>query len=96
MSTPENSVKYRMVNEVKLPARQIWREGGDHRGQVVTCVRGIVWLTHEGMPGDHVLTAGQAFVVEQRGLLLAQGLGDAVLQIADPTFPNAAATASLN
>jgi hypothetical protein len=97
MSTPKNSAVQHTVNEVELPARQIWREGGDHRGQVVTCVRGIVWLTHDNMPGDYVLTPGQHFVVAQRGLLLAQGLCDAVLQIAEPSIPNpAAARASLN
>jgi hypothetical protein len=60
-------------------------------------MRGIVWLTHDSMPGDYVLQPGQAFVVEQRGLLLAQGLRDAVLQIADVVSSNAAAgKASLN
>lgn len=91
MSTPTSSAPQHSVNEVKLPAQHIWRESGDHRGQVVTCVRGIVWLTHDSMPGDHVLTPGQEFVVVQQGLLLAQGLRDAVLEITDPT-----STASLN
>ncbi len=84
MSTSENAVLSRDVNEVQLPARQIWRENGDHRGQVVTCVRGVVWLTHENTPGDYVLLPGQEFVVARRGLLLAQGLHDATLQIANP------------
>ena len=96
MSTPRKSSVHRAANEVQLPARQIWRESGDHRGQVVTCERGMVWLTHEHIPGDYVLMPGQEFVVAQRGLLLVQGLGDATLQIADPAFPSAAAKASLN
>jgi hypothetical protein len=97
MPTPTSFSVPPTVNQVNLPARQIWREGGDHRGQVVTCVRGTVWLTHEGMPGDYVLRPGQAFVVEQRGLLLAQGLRDAVLQIANLTPADlAAAKAALN
>ena len=96
MSTPKNPVLQHVVNEVELPARRIWRESGDHRGQVVTCVRGIVWLTHERIPGDYVLKPGQEFVVAQRGLLLAQGLGDTVLQITDPALPNTAAKDSLN
>ena len=96
MSTPRKSTVHRTANEVQLPARQIWRENGDHRGQVVTCVRGMVWLTHERIPGDYVLKPGQGFVVAQRGLLLAQGLGDAILQIDDPAFPDAAAKSSLN
>ena len=96
MSTPKNAVLQDAVNEVQLPARQIWKESGDHRGQVVTCVRGIVWLTHERIPGDYVLKPGQEFVVAQRGLLLAQGLGDTVLQITDPALPNTAAKDSLN
>ncbi len=96
MSTPNNSVLQNTINEVTLPARQIWREGGEHCGQVVTCVRGIVWLTHEGMPGDYLLTPGQEFIVERRGLLLAQGLRDAVLQITDPASPDLSSKASLN
>jgi hypothetical protein len=96
MSTPRVSTRRRTVNEVKLPARHIWRESGDHRGQVVTCVRGVVWLTHDHIPGDYVLKSGQEFVVTQRGLLLAQGLGDTTLQIAEPALPKAAATTSLN
>lgn len=88
MALSRNPTRKHMMNEVKLAARQLWRESGDHRGQVVTCLHGIVWLTHEGMPGDHVLRPGQKFVVTRRGLLLAQGLRDATLQIADPTLPN--------
>ena len=97
MSTSKNPVLQHVVNEVELPARRIWRESGDHRGQVVTCMRGIVWLTHEGMPGDYLLKPGQKFVVAQRGLLLAQGLHDATLQIADPmSLGSTANKASLN
>ncbi len=97
MSTSNDSIVQPIVNEVKLNTRQIWRESGDHCGQVVTCLRGVVWLTHERMPGDYVLLPGQAFVVSRRGLLLAQGLRDAILQITDQTVPDsAAAKASLN
>ena len=97
MSTSSNSITQPIVNEVKLNTRQIWRESGDHCGQVVTCLRGVVWLTHEQMPGDYVLLPGQEFVVSRRGLLLAQGLRDTVLQITDQPMPNsAAANASLN
>jgi hypothetical protein len=96
MSTQRKPTRQHTANEVKLPARQIWRESGDHRGQVVTCVQGIVWLTHDSIPGDYVLLPGQEFVVARSGLLLAQGLRDAVLQIADPASANAAAKASLN
>jgi hypothetical protein len=71
------------THEVQLPIRHIWRESGDHCGQVITCVRGVVWLTHERIPGDYVLKPGQQFVVEQRGLLLVQGLDSAILQIID-------------
>ncbi len=97
MSTSRNPSAQQTMNEVKLHTRQIWRESGDHRGQVVACVQGVVWLTHERMPGDYVLLPGQEFVVSQRGLLLAQGLRDAVIQITDQAVPNsAAARASLN
>lgn len=76
------------TDEIQLPIRHLWRESGDHRGQVITCVRGVVWLTHERMPGDYVLKPGQEFVVAQRGLLLVQGLDSAVLQITEPSSLN--------
>ena len=97
MSTLRDPIGQPAVNEVELHRRQIWRESGDHRGQVVTCLRGVIWLTHESMPGDFVLLPGQEFVVSRRGLLLAQSLRDAVLQITDVALTNsAAAKASLN
>ena len=97
MSTASDPITQHSVNEVKLNTRQIWQESGDHCGQVVTCLHGVVWLTHECMPGDFVLLPGQEFVVSRRGLLLAQGLRDAVLLITDRALPDsAAAKASLN
>ena len=98
MSTRQSpTLRSEAKSEMKLPARKLWRESGDHRGQVITCLQGVVWLTHESIPGDYVLRPGQKFVVARRGLLLAQGLRDAVLQIADPAFSNSAsAKAPLN
>lgn len=35
----------------------------------VSCLSGIVWVTREGDPEDHVLSEGATFVTSRRGLL---------------------------
>lgn len=50
-------------------------------GQWVRVVRGEVWITQSGDPADHVLRAGESYLVGAPGRLVAQPLtGDAELQ----------------
>ncbi len=40
---------------------------GDARGVVVICGQGVLWLTQERDARDHILSAGESFVVDRRG-----------------------------
>ena len=50
-------------------------------GCVVACSRGIVLVTLEGDPKDHVLEAGDTFRVPKAGRLVAMALRDGVLRV---------------
>ena len=51
-----------------------------HRGQIL-CTAGTCWLTCQGLPGDHLLQAGQTLRVDSRGTLLLLALHDCRVQI---------------
>ena len=53
---------------------------GNAQGLTITCVRGSIWLTHDGDPKDVVLEAGQSHTVTRAARLIAQGLEDAELR----------------
>ena len=40
---------------------------GDARGVSVICGQGVLWLTQERDARDHILSAGESFVVDRRG-----------------------------
>lgn len=37
---------------------------------------GILWITQEGDPEDHILERGECFTVTRAGLVVIQGVGD--------------------
>jgi len=53
---------------------------GNAQGLTITCLRGAIWLTHDGDPKDVVLEAGQSHTVTRAARLIAQGLEDAELR----------------
>jgi hypothetical protein len=50
-------------------------------GMAMLCIRGTVWVTQTGMPGDVVLAAGETFTAMHRGKLVALAIADAVLEV---------------
>jgi Protein of unknown function (DUF2917) len=52
-------------------------------GATVMCTNGALWLTQQGDPVDHLLQAGQSFTLDQRGIVLVQGLprGKALIRV---------------
>jgi hypothetical protein len=67
--------------EVELRAHELWRADGDHRWQVITCQRGMVWITQRRDVRDYVLEAGEVFVITLPGAVLVQALDDACIQL---------------
>ena len=80
----KSSHTFLSINPVGLPADRFWRMNSDSRGKVVTCLKGMLWISQEGDHKDYVLTPGQEFVVTQRGLVVVQTLRDALMQVKLP------------
>jgi hypothetical protein len=87
------------IRPIKLPARSVHRiEGG--KGLQITAVAGTVWVTQADDPRDIVLTRGQSFILDRKGLGVAYALSDAVIVVGpaghisaadfDPTLARAA------
>jgi hypothetical protein len=73
---------------VELDAEDLWRLDGDNRWRMIVCVRGEIWITQERDVRDYVLTAGEMFIVTQRGSVLIEALGGASVEIT-PSLKNA-------
>ncbi len=53
----------------------------DVAGRVVSCRKGILWLTQTGTPGDHLIRAGEAFFIERGGTVLISALEDCIYAV---------------
>jgi hypothetical protein len=62
----------------------LWPIANDLRGLAIECSEGTLWVTQEGDHQDHVLEAGQRFVVARRGSVVVEALSDSRLRIAPP------------
>jgi len=73
---------YRVRNQrpsfpgVQLKRGELQRLQGDHRWELIYCHEGLLWITQENDPGDHVLRSRQAFLINQPGLVLVKALRD--------------------
>jgi hypothetical protein len=54
---------------------------GDHRGDLVTCREGAVWLTQAGDARDRLLLPGDQFRVERRGSVVLEAMRAADVQV---------------
>jgi hypothetical protein len=64
----------RMQLAIDLPEHAVVRLDGDQRGLVLRCETGVSWVTQEQDGLDHVLRAGQRFVVRQPGVVVIEAL----------------------
>lgn len=46
----------------------------------ITCLAGRLWVTHEGIPGDHILRPGQTLTIGRGGVALVSGTPTASLE----------------
>ena len=56
---------------------------GTKTGLVVRCFEGAIWLTRQGDARDYILTPGDKFIVQGRGLAVLQAMQDAVVSISE-------------
>jgi hypothetical protein len=62
----------------RLCRDELTRLDGDVAGRVISCRKGVLWLTQTGTPGDHLIRAGEAFSIDRPGLVLISALEDSV------------------
>jgi hypothetical protein len=60
---------------------ELTRLDGDVAGRVILCRKGVLWLTQTGTPGDNLIRAGEAFPIDQPGLVLISALEDSVYAV---------------
>ena len=65
----------------RLCRDELIRLEGDVAGRVVSCRKGILWLTQTGNPGDHLIRAGEAFSVERPGAVLISALEESLYTV---------------
>jgi hypothetical protein len=55
----------------------------DNRQQpvAIACRNGMVWVTCEGEPGDHILDAGGRLVSKTKGSIVIEAIGEACVNI---------------
>jgi hypothetical protein len=70
--------------ELSLHPGEIIKFSGDRRGLQVVCRTGALWITQTDDEKDHVLQAGETFVVTRPGLVLVQSLGEGLAQVLLP------------
>jgi hypothetical protein len=66
---------------IELARGKLLRAVGDNRWRAILCLDGVIWITQDGDLNDHVISAGEMFLISQAGDVLIQGLADARLQI---------------
>jgi hypothetical protein len=64
-----------------IPKKSLLLLVGDHRGEKVVCLDGVIWITQPGNPDDILLCSGDSFTITQKGLLLIEGLVETRLKI---------------
>ena len=65
----------------RLCRDELIRLDGDVAGRVVSCRKGVLWLTQTGTPGDHLIRAGEAFPIDRPGVVLISALEDSVYAV---------------
>ncbi|PLX98828.1 MAG: hypothetical protein C0623_11280 [Desulfuromonas sp.] len=73
-----------IIMEMVLGNGEIVSIDGDARKLVISCRYGDLWITQPGDPADHLVPAGQQFVVSRKGRIAVTALSDARMHIADP------------
>ncbi len=68
------------IKPIRLAARAIERVEGA-KGRQITCLDGVVWITQANDARDVVLSRGQSFIVDRKGLTVVFALKDAAIAV---------------
>ena len=78
------------IQPIRLAARSLHRLDGA-KGQQVTCLAGVVWLTQANDNRDIILSKGQSFIVDRKGLAVVFALKDGAIAVGPAGHITAAA-----
>ena len=68
------------IKPIKLAARSVERLEGA-KGQQITCLSGVVWVTQANDGRDIILTRGQSFIIDRKGLAVVMALKEAAIAV---------------
>ena len=80
----------REIKPVRVPARSVHRiEGG--KGLQITSIDGVVWVTQANDDRDIILSRGQSFILDRKGLAVVYALKEAAILVGPAGHVTAAA-----
>lgn len=68
------------IQPIRLAARSLHRIDSA-KGQQITCLAGVVWLTQANDNRDIILSKGQSFIADRKGLAVVFALKDAAIAV---------------
>jgi hypothetical protein len=79
---PESTLQRKEAETVvELWAGQLWQADGNNCWRAIMCQEGVIWITQNGDVQDHVITAGEMFLVSQPGKVIVQALDSALIEV---------------
>ncbi len=80
------------IKPIRVPARSVHRiEGG--KGLQITAINGVVWVTQANDERDIILSRGQSFILDRKGLAVVYALKEAAILVGPAGHITAAAFA---
>ena len=74
------------ISEVHLQEKDLYRIDEIEPLTTIVCKKGLVWLTQTGDNNDHVLTDGEKYTLNHRGVVLMEALPNAQVRIIPPSL----------
>jgi hypothetical protein len=62
------------ITGITLPKHTTWSIDGNRCGDVITCTKGLLWVTQEGDFKDYIIELGRSFWVTRPGTVIVQAL----------------------
>ena len=77
---------------LSVTAGRGWSRGTQGaKGQQITCLAGVVWLTQANDNRDIILSKGQSFIIDRKGLAVVFALKEAAVAVGPAGHITAAA-----
>ena len=64
--------------DITLKGGKVWKGEGDLRGEMITVLKGTLWITQTGDLNDYLICSGERFWVTKPGMVLVQATQDSI------------------